>query len=96
MFEMMKEHLGLQYVYEEATPIATELVSQDKKNARIFETIKELPSEWKIDMKQAIEHVNLDQIHVLINQILEGDETLASAIQQKIDQFEYDKVLQWL
>ncbi len=93
IFETMKEHLGIQYVYEEST---TDVTSQQQLNILSVETIKELPSEWKAEMKQAIEHVNLDQMNTLIEQLRKQSEGLADAIQQRIDRFEYDKILQRL
>ncbi|MCP4750720.1 MAG: response regulator [Proteobacteria bacterium] len=94
VFEMMKTHLGLQYIYEEASPIAD--LKEVKRQGPTVEMLKELPSEWRTSMKQAIEHVNLEKIQDLIDQIREQDEALAGAIQQRIDQFEYEKVLGWL
>ena len=60
------------------------------------EVLSNLPPEWKTKMKQAIEHVNLDQMHSFIDQLREHDKTSADAIQERIDQFDYEKVLKLL
>lgn len=44
-------------------------------------------------MKEAIEHVDLKQIEVLIEQVREQDHILADTLQKQIDQFEYERVL---
>jgi len=95
IFEEMKKHLHLRYVYAEDIQ-KDDSTREDQEQALSLETVKELPSKWKIEMKQAIEHVDLDQMEILIGQIREQDETLAEAIQQRIDQFEYEKVLRVL
>ena len=60
------------------------------------EVLGNLPPEWKTKMKQAIEHVNLNQMHSLIDQLREHDEKSADAIQERIDQFDYETVLKLL
>ena len=47
-------------------------------------------------MKRAIQHVDMDQMHALIVQLREHDSTLADAIQHRMNQYEYEKVLLWL
>ena len=95
IFEEMKKHLHLRYVYAEDIQ-KDDLARENQKQALSLETVKGLPSKWKIEMKQAIEHVDLDQMGILIEEIRKLDETLAEAIQQRIDQFEYEKVLRVL
>ena len=58
--------------------------------------MKDIPSEWKTKMKRAIQQVDLDQIQVLIGQIREQDAFFADTIQKRIDQFDYEKVLEVL
>ncbi len=97
IFEEMRKHLGLEYVYEDQgirEPLQAEQTTIHKQDQGLDENaMQTLSIEWKTKMKQAIEHVDLEQIHALIEQIREQDEPLADIIQNKIDQFEYDKVL---
>ncbi len=58
--------------------------------------MKDLPAEWKTAMKLAIEHVDLDQMKVLNEQIREKDEALAETIQMYIDRFEYEKICYYM
>ena len=95
IFEEMKKHLHLRYVYAEDIQ-KDDLAREAQEQALSLETVKGLPSKWKIEMKQAIEHVDLDQMGILIEEMRKRDETLAEAIQQRIDQFDYEKVLEAL
>ena len=92
LLEEMKRHLHLRYVYEEDIQ-KDDSTGEDQEQALSLETVKGLPSKWKTEMKQAIEHVDPDKMGILIADIRKRDETLAEAIQQRIDQFDYEKVL---
>ncbi len=97
IFEEMRKHLSLNYVYEDQGTRETTQTEQPEtyKQDKDFDlgAIQGLSIEWKTKMKQAIEHVDLEQIEILIERIREHDVILANAIQQRIDQFEYDAVL---
>ncbi len=92
IFEKMSKHLGISYLYEELDK--TNESDSSKKNEEILEMIRNLPLNWKRAMKQAIEEINPNQISILLEQIREQDEKLTDAIQMKIDQFEYNKILE--
>ncbi len=92
----MKRHLGLRYVYEDSDPEKTSRPELPGQNIHTSERLSDLPSEWKTRMKLAIEHVDLDRIHVLIEQIRVQDKELADAVRQKIDHYEYEKILAML
>jgi signal transduction histidine kinase/DNA-binding response OmpR family regulator len=96
LFEMMHQHLDLQYVYEESIQRAGIETIKREYDILTSERMSDLQPEWKTEMKLAIEHVDLEQMHALIDQIRKQDATLAVAIQQRIDQFEYEKILKWL
>ncbi|MCP4750722.1 MAG: PAS domain-containing protein [Proteobacteria bacterium] len=96
VFDLMQKHLGLEYVYEENARKKVVEIEDLKQNGSVPERMRPLPSEWKTKLKQAIEHVNLDRVHGLIKQLHDQDASLANAIQNKIDRFEYEQVLEWL
>lgn len=93
IFEKMGQHLGLQYVYEEVTQTQSEETKLPNQLPLSLDALNSLSEDWKSNMKQAIQHVDLDQIQKLIDQLREENETLADVIQQKINQFEYEKIL---
>jgi signal transduction histidine kinase/CheY-like chemotaxis protein len=71
-------------------------LGKGQQSISFYESMKSLPSEWKLEMKQAIERVDLDQIYLLIDQILDQDSALAAAIQERMDDFEYEYILSML
>ena len=95
IFEVMRKHLHLEYVYDEHIQ-KDDLSPENQEQKLSVESVKGQTSEWKTEMKRAIEHVDPDRMGILIAEIRKRDETLAEAIQQRIDQFEYEKVLEWL
>lgn len=94
IFELMRKYLGLRYIYEDVSQYNS---SQEKENQELTDQmLGELPTEWKRKMRQAITHLDLDQIKILIEQVHEQDKKLAAAIQKRIDQFDYEKILSLL
>ncbi len=99
IFEKIRQHLGVDYIYADATGPG----SNDKNELdatqnieEVFERIQNLPSAWKTNMKQAIEHLSPQRMNVLIEQLREEDGALADAIQKKISDFQYEQLLNWL
>jgi len=91
IFEKIKKHLGVSYIYEVSSNNIDSISTH--KYEDLLAEIQVLSSDWKGAMKLAIEHVDMDQMVQLIAQLREQNEVLADAIQQKIDQFEYEAIL---
>jgi len=96
IFEKMQKHLGVKYIYEDSIQDKAPDTIKPGQQKITSETMKEIPTIWKKGMIQAIQHVDLQKIQGLIDQISERNRALASAIQQNIDQFEYEKLLEVL
>ena len=56
-------------------------------------TIASLPNELKTQLKQSIEHIDIEKIEQLQQQVYQHDKLLAEAIQQHIDDFQYENLL---
>jgi len=96
IFAEISKHLGLQYIYEEITQEKSGKTRLSRRASLTLNAVSDLPMEWKVEMKQAIEHVNLDQMHGLVEQVRKQNEILAIAIQKNFDQFQYEKILDLL
>jgi len=96
LFERIQKHLGVKYIYDHLAQNGFPESTTDKQTSLSPEMLKNIPSEWKVKMKQAIEHVDLSQIHILIEQIRDQNSALANSIRLMIDQFEYEKILETL
>lgn len=100
ILEKMRFHLGIQYAYDspEEPNLTLEKLETRTTSSKFFlpEGIKTLSPEWKSKMKKAIQLVDLNQAHSLIDQIRPQDDALAQGIQEQIDHFEYEKILEML
>ena len=91
IFALMQKHLGLEFIYED---VSLEKYSNANKNQHLdAQRLGELSAVWKKEMKQAIEHLDLDNMMTLIDQIQNQNRELAGAIQERIDMFEYEEIL---
>ena len=91
IFKLMQKHLGLEFIYEDDSLKN----NSEEHQSRDLNTqmLKELSTVLKTEMKQAIEHLDLDKIKNLIGQIQKQNKELAKAIQERIDKFEYEEIL---
>ncbi len=88
IFELMKKHIGVRYVYEEEieTIAPTEVLTP--------ETLTVLPSEWLRALREAAERADGDNIYELLEQIKPDHAALAESIAALVDDFEFDKLIE--
>ncbi|BAZ43829.1 ammonium transporter [Chondrocystis sp. NIES-4102] len=93
LFSLMTKHLGVCYTYaEEVSPTNSEnTLSQLDRNS--FAAISD---ELLLELQQSIMAIDLDQIEAIIEKIAEKNELLAQTINQHINNFEYEYILQSL
>lgn len=92
IFNMIKKHLNVRYIYEEKTSPETDANKTVTRNL-LMNSIKELSDPWKTKMRQAINYVDLNQMTNLIDAIRKDHQALADEIQKQVDHFEYEKIL---
>ncbi|NER37626.1 MAG: response regulator [Oscillatoria sp. SIO1A7] len=95
IFDTMNKHLGVRYIYEDfSMAMAPEAATSSAGGSAIApDALASLPEQWLANLKQAILNVDLDKIAIVIEQIRSRDSGLADALQQNIDNFEYDNLL---
>ncbi len=92
LFLIMSQFLAIETITEK--PKSFGLEEQSTQSVPLIaEVVRDLPKEWKENMKQAINRVDVKQINLLINQIQEQDAQLAETIKMKVDNFEYQDIL---
>jgi PAS domain S-box-containing protein len=67
IFEMMSEHMGVRFVYDE--PAAVPDINQTQVNVLNPDALADLPAEWLASLHQATFEGDLEQMLVLIEQI---------------------------
>jgi signal transduction histidine kinase/DNA-binding response OmpR family regulator len=91
IFRTMNKHIGVEYIYEELTPIKTQVTNP--REVLTVAAIAELSSELLEQLQEAVIASNLDLIDSLIQQIALKNEPLSKAIETCLHNFEYEKVL---
>jgi signal transduction histidine kinase/CheY-like chemotaxis protein len=91
IFEKMTELLGVRYVYEEIeTKTVSKSVSIDKLTA---EDLSMMPDAWLTELSEAAASVDDLLIAELMTQIPQENSILAQAIQQEVDNFNFDRIM---
>ncbi len=94
IFEKMRHHLGLQYVYEESNNRKkSESVPGDDA---IYSKIHELPLQWRESIIEAVTLLDHDAICSFTSQIRDQHPAFAQMLQKEIDQFNYNKILEMI
>ncbi|PSB11470.1 hybrid sensor histidine kinase/response regulator [Pleurocapsa sp. CCALA 161] len=91
IFEKMAQYLGVDYLYENLdTNKNAELVSLEKLTAEAFAIMSD---EWLEELAEAASLVDEELIVQLLSQIPQENRNLALAIQQKVDDFDFDQIM---
>ncbi|HEY9833733.1 MAG TPA: MASE1 domain-containing protein, partial [Stenomitos sp.] len=93
IFEIIHKHIGVRFVYEDPTQRDSSLNRNGDQDALTAAALATLPQEWVTHLEQAILHVDLKLTLALIEQIRSENEPLANALNDCIDNFQYDRIL---
>jgi PAS domain S-box-containing protein len=88
---MMQKHLSLELVYEGVDPAGD--ADENERPSLDVRLVEGLSTAWRLEMKQAVEHLDLERVSILLDQIRNQNSELAGAIQERIDEFEYKGIL---
>jgi signal transduction histidine kinase/CheY-like chemotaxis protein len=91
LFEKMTEYLGVSYIYENIDrQNNSESVEVEKLTT---EALSIMPTEWLQELANAAESTNELLIENLLTQIPQEHQSLARSIQQEVDDFDFDRLL---
>jgi signal transduction histidine kinase/CheY-like chemotaxis protein len=88
IFEKMAQYLGVRYIYED---IQVKGLSEAIKLTA--ESLAVMPDKWLRELSEAAALINTEQIAQLLSQIPKEHQSLAQAIQQHVDDFDVDLIL---
>ncbi len=91
IFEKMAQYLGLRYVYEQLAPVSGQSQSVSEKLTK--EALAVMPPEWLAQLHQAAAKINAKLIGELIAQIPEEHQPLAQALWEKVNNFDFDRIM---
>jgi len=92
MFDKITEYLGVQYIYEEDIPPTAALKTDA---AFVFDdrSLKVMPTEWLTQLEKAAGELDDETISILVAQIPDEHSSLAQALQKKVDDFDFDDIV---
>ncbi len=99
ILELMAKHLGVQYLYETPdyqplTPEISPLTSVELSPKLETVTLKSMPMNWIEDLYKQAAKGNDNALNQLINEIPEHQKTLIKALQQLIEQYQFEKIME--
>ncbi|EGK90623.1 PAS domain S-box protein [Microcoleus vaginatus PCC 9802] len=93
IFVAMGKHLGVRYIYEDPTPVSVAGVEESSQEVLTPEAFASLSPDWMAQFKQSILSVDMEAIASSIAQIGTVNPSLAGKLQDCINNFEYDRIL---
>ncbi|MEG4418892.1 PAS domain S-box protein [Microcoleus sp. LAD1_D5] len=93
IFVAMGKHLGVRYIYEDPTAVSAAGVGESSQEVLTPEAFASLSPDWMAQFKQNILSVDMEAIATSIAQIGTVNPSLAGKLQDCINNFEYDKIL---
>ncbi len=93
IFLVLEKNLGVRYVYEEGEGQKGNSEGQKPEEVLTPEALAGLPDELLTEFESAVAMVNMDKIHVLLEQIRVHNTTIAAALKRLIENFEYLPIL---
>jgi hypothetical protein len=85
----LTQQLGIQFIYEQPRDRS----AQNPARSLNVSAFEDLPDAWILQLQQAIFASDLTAMATLLDQIRPQHSELAIALQQELDNFEYEKVL---
>jgi CheY-like chemotaxis protein len=92
LFEMMHQHLGVRYVYEEAVKEQKGGISDHTDIQDLTAKLAILPTELLTRLEAAAIRAKMNDMNELIEVIRDHDVTVAEALTALADNFEYSKI----
>ncbi|MEG4024120.1 PAS domain S-box protein [Microcoleus sp. S13C4] len=93
IFVAMGKHLGVRYIYEDPTVVSGAGMGESSQEALTPEAFASLSPDWMAEFKQNILSVDMEAIARSIAQISTVNPSLADRLQDCINNFEYDRIL---
>jgi signal transduction histidine kinase/CheY-like chemotaxis protein len=91
LFEVMKKHLGIRYIYEqngEPQPQANELPTE---SISLF--LSTMPQDWIRDLHRAAIDADSEQVLSSLQQIPDSNKVVFQGIVQWVENFQFDKII---
>jgi predicted ATPase/signal transduction histidine kinase/CheY-like chemotaxis protein/PAS domain-containing protein/tRNA A-37 threonylcarbamoyl transferase component Bud32 len=91
IFDKIAEHLGVNYVYEDLSPVA---VAQPARAALTPRDLAVMPAEWIAQLRQAAIQVDAELIQQLLQQLPPTEVALAERLSELTQTFAFDELIE--
>ncbi|MGF1539720.1 MAG: ATP-binding protein [Pleurocapsa sp.] len=93
LFNKMSEYLGVRYIYAETSE--SETIQSHLVSEFILEpvSLQVMPNEWLTQLEQAASELDEEAVARLLNLIPDEHTLLAKALQNKVDDFDFDDIV---
>jgi hypothetical protein len=88
----MAHHLGVRYLYEEASPPGRSIRTDDR--VQVSERLRQLPGAWAAELKQAATELDPVACRQVLDRIEQQDSVLAEGLAIWVDEFHFDRILE--
>jgi signal transduction histidine kinase/DNA-binding response OmpR family regulator len=93
IFDKIAQHLGVRYVYESPNS-STEIDDISNQNFKLTaNSLQVMSSKWLTELQQAAVKLDKHLLTELLEQIPEQHSCMAQALQNKIDNFDFDEII---
>lgn len=94
IFDKIAQHLGVRYVYESPTKSSTKSDDIGNQNVKLTaNSLQVMPSKWLTQLEQAAVKLDKNLLIELLEQIPEQHSFIAQALQNKINNFDFDEII---
>ena len=93
IFDILKKHLGLRYVYENAIPPSVPKSDEDIRQILSPESFISMAPEKILELEHSIIHADREKIYHCLAEMRREHPELADAITRLVDNFAYQKIL---
>jgi CheY-like chemotaxis protein len=91
IFDKMAQYLGVRYVYQE---LHSDTLSESKAIEKLTaEALAIMSDEWLNELSEAAALINEELITQLLTQIPQENQSLATFIQQQVDNFDFERLM---
>ncbi len=93
IFEKMEKHLGVRYVYEESRKVTAGREQSEGRETWTSTDLAAIPAGLVATLEGAVEIADMEMVNAVIAQIRSYNASLADALAQLADNFEYEQIL---
>jgi signal transduction histidine kinase/CheY-like chemotaxis protein/HAMP domain-containing protein len=90
LFERIRRHLDVEYVYEETAVAAVPALSVEEARDAMRASLSDLPADLLDQMREAMEALEIARLYELIDQVSTLDPRTADTLRRLVDQFDFE------